>query len=73
MEDTLSMNLIASDIIGTSIASQEAIDEFLDKIITKKPGKVTEVFSPSLYANLHLSLRKTGVVKTEKQLSLTEL
>lgn len=41
---------------------QEAINEFWDNLITKKPTKVTKVFPTSLYKHLLPPLRKPGTV-----------
>jgi hypothetical protein len=41
---------------------QEAINEFWENLITKKPTKVTKVFPPSLYAHLLPTPRKPGTV-----------
>jgi len=57
------MSSVTSDSNETSNALQEVINEFWNALITKKPGKVTKVFPPSLYANLLPPPRKPGVVK----------
>lgn len=44
-------------------APQEVINDFWDNLITKKPGKVTKIFPPSLYTNLLPSPRKQGTTK----------
>lgn len=41
---------------------QEAINEFWENLITKKPTKVTKIFPPSLYAHLLPAPRKPGTV-----------
>lgn len=41
-------------------APQEAINEFWENLITKKPGKVTKIFPSSLYADLLPPPRKPG-------------
>ncbi|RAR11821.1 cysteine proteinase [Stemphylium lycopersici] len=43
-------------------APQEAINDFWDNLITKKPAKVTKIFPPSLYANLLPPQRNLGTV-----------
>jgi hypothetical protein len=43
-------------------APQEAINEFWENLITKKPAKVTKIFPPSLYAHLLPAPRKPGMV-----------
>jgi hypothetical protein len=43
-------------------APQEAINEFWENLITKKPAKVTKIFPPSLYAHLLPAPRKPGTV-----------
>lgn len=42
---------------------QQTLNEFWDSLITKKPGKVTSIFPPSLYANLLPPRHKKGPVK----------
>ena len=39
---------------------QQTLNEFWDSLITKKPGKVTSIFPPSLYANLLPPRHKKG-------------
>ncbi|KAF2122378.1 hypothetical protein BDV96DRAFT_482899 [Lophiotrema nucula] len=41
-------------------APQDVLNEFWDNLITKKPGKVTNIFPPSLYANLLPPTRQPG-------------
>lgn len=59
---------MASD-IGTAEDSpaakdpQQTLNEFWDSLITKKPGKVTSIFPPSLYANLLPPRHKKGPAK----------
>jgi hypothetical protein len=43
-------------------APQEAINEFWENLITKKPAKVTKIFPLSLYAHLLPAPRKPGTV-----------
>lgn len=43
-------------------APQEAINEFWENLITKKPAKVTKIFPPSLYAHLLPPQRKPGTI-----------
>ncbi|CAI6328970.1 unnamed protein product [Periconia digitata] len=45
---------------GHSKAPQEVVEDFWEKLITKKPTKVTNIFPPSLYANLLPPLQKPG-------------
>lgn len=42
---------------------QQTLNEFWDSLITKKPGKVTSIFPPSLYANLLPPRHKKGPAK----------
>jgi hypothetical protein len=42
---------------------QQLLDEFWENLITKKPGKVTNVFPPTLYANLLPHANKPGTVQ----------
>lgn len=42
---------------------QEALNDFWENLITKTPGKVTNIFPPSLYANLLPSKKKVDVAK----------
>ncbi|KAF2194304.1 cysteine proteinase [Zopfia rhizophila CBS 207.26] len=42
---------------------QTTLNEFWDNLITKKPGKVTNIFPPSLYANLLPPQHKPGPAK----------
>ncbi|OCL06143.1 cysteine proteinase, partial [Glonium stellatum] len=42
---------------------QQTLNEFWDSLITKKPGKVTTIFPPSLYANLLPPRHKPGASK----------
>lgn len=39
---------------------QDALDDFWENLITKRPGKVTNIFPSSLYANLLAPQRKPG-------------
>ncbi|KAH6629480.1 hypothetical protein C7974DRAFT_187588 [Boeremia exigua] len=57
------MSSVLSDSNDITNTPQEVINEFWDKLITKKPGKVTQVFPQSLYANLLPPPRKQGTVK----------
>jgi hypothetical protein len=57
------MTSVTSESNETSNAPQEVINEFWSALITKKPGKVTKVFPPSLYANLLPPPRKPGMIK----------
>lgn len=60
VEGVVSMSSITSDSNETRNAPQEVINEFWESLITKKPGKVTKVFTSSLYANLLPPPRKPG-------------
>jgi hypothetical protein len=42
-------------------APQDAINEFWESLITKKPAKVTKIFPPSLYSHLLPPKRKPGI------------
>jgi len=42
---------------------QDALNNFWENLITKKPGKVTNIFPSSLYANLLAPQRKSGPAK----------
>jgi hypothetical protein len=42
---------------------QDALNDFWENLITKKPGKVTNIFPSSLYANLLAPPRKPGPAK----------
>ncbi|KAJ4363859.1 hypothetical protein N0V95_000928 [Ascochyta clinopodiicola] len=55
------MSSIHSNNNDTNDAPQEIINEFWENLITKKPGKVTKIFPPSLYANLLPPQRKSGL------------
>jgi hypothetical protein len=57
------MTSVTSESNETSNAPQEVINEFWSALITKKPGKVTKVFPPSLCANLLPPPRKPGMIK----------
>lgn len=57
------MSSITSNSNDISNSPQDIINEFWENLITKKPGKVTKVFPPSLYANLLPPRRKSGFVK----------
>jgi hypothetical protein len=57
------MSFVTSDSNETSNAAQEVINEFWKNLIPKKPGKVTKIFPPSLYANLLPPPCKPGVIK----------
>jgi hypothetical protein len=57
------MSSITSNSNDTNNAPQEAINEFWENLITKKPAKVQQVFPPSLYANLLPPQRKPGIAK----------
>lgn len=53
------MSSVSGDDDGAK-APQQLLDEFWENLITKKPGKVTNIFPPSLYANLLSTQRKPG-------------
>ncbi|XPS78438.1 hypothetical protein M3J09_010451 [Ascochyta lentis] len=57
------MSSITGNNNDTSDTPQGIINEFWENLITKKPGKVTKIFPPSLYANLLPPQRKSGLVK----------
>ncbi|KAF1927046.1 cysteine proteinase [Didymella exigua CBS 183.55] len=57
------MRILTSDSKEANNAPQELINEFWENLISKKPGKVTKVFPPSLYANPLPPPRRPGVVK----------
>ena len=42
---------------------QETLNEFWDKLITKQPSKVTNIFPPSLYTNLLPPRQNRGTIK----------
>jgi hypothetical protein len=42
---------------------QDALNDFWENLITKRPGKVTNIFPSSLYANLLAPQRKPGPAK----------
>jgi len=54
------MSSVSSSDSQTTNAPQDAINEFWESLITKKPAKVTKIFPPSLYANLLPPKRKPG-------------
>jgi hypothetical protein len=54
------MSSVSSNDSQTTNAPQDAINEFWESLITKKPAKVTKIFPPSLYANLLPPQRKPG-------------
>jgi hypothetical protein len=55
------MSSIAGD--DDTKAPQEVLNEFWDNLITKKPGKIVNIFPPSLYTNLLPAHRKPGPAK----------
>src|SRR5690242_7066315 len=57
------MSSVNGDSKEGNSAPQEVINDFWDNLITKKPGKVTKIFPPSLYTNLLPSPRKQGITK----------
>ncbi|KAH7128524.1 hypothetical protein B0J11DRAFT_431772 [Dendryphion nanum] len=46
-----------------SKAPQEILEEFWENLVTKNPGKVTNIFPPTLYSNLLPPRHKPGTVK----------
>lgn len=56
------MSSISSEDDGSK-GPQQALDEFWENLITKKPGKVTNIFPPSLYANLLHPKHLPGTVR----------
>lgn len=54
------MSSVSSSDSQTTNAPQDAINEFWESLITKKPAKVTKIFPPSLYAHLLPPQRKPG-------------
>ncbi|KAH7072110.1 hypothetical protein BKA63DRAFT_62791 [Paraphoma chrysanthemicola] len=57
------MSSVTSSDTQITNAPQNAINEFWDSLITKKPAKVTQIFPSSLYANLLPPARKPGTSK----------
>ncbi|KAF2713281.1 cysteine proteinase [Pleomassaria siparia CBS 279.74] len=55
------MSSVAAD--DDTKAPQELLNEFWENLITKKPGKVTNIFPSSLYANLLPPIRNPGPSK----------
>lgn len=54
------MSSVASNDSEVTNAPQDAINDFWESLITKKPAKVTKIFPSSLYANLLPPQRKSG-------------
>jgi hypothetical protein len=54
------MSSVSSNHTRVENAPQEAINEFWEGQITRKPAKVTKIFPPSLYANLLPSKHQTS-------------
>ena len=63
VERVVNMSSVTGDSNQTSKAPQEVIDEFWESLITKKPGKVSKIFPPSLWANLLPPQGQRGIVK----------
>jgi hypothetical protein len=54
------MSSVASDDSQITNAPQQAINDFWEGLITKKPAKVTKIFPSSLYAHLLPPTRRPG-------------
>jgi hypothetical protein len=57
------MSSISGDDENSSKAPQQLLDEFWENLVTKRPGKITNIFPSSLYANLLPPHRKPGTVQ----------
>ena len=57
------MSSVSGDDDGTGKAPQQILEDFWESLVTKKPGKVTNIFPQSLYANLLPPQRKPGFAK----------
>lgn len=57
------MSTLSSSDTSVTNGPQDAINEYWDNLITKKPAKVTKIFPASLYANLLPPKKKPGTTK----------